>query len=88
MNHRREGDGRQKRKRDDPEYGLGTDGNDLFRFTRRGVEHPLNGPSNSMTEPPVDSGPRTDSGKATVTVVITVPDAGQTLEWWYIKYLS
>ena len=82
MNHRLEGDGRQKRKIYDAEYGPGIGGNDLSRFTRRRIEHPPDGTENNMTEAPVDSGQgRIDSGKATTTVVVTAPDASQNVEW-------
>jgi hypothetical protein len=78
MNHRREGDGRQKRKISDIDYGLGPAENDLFRLPRRPFEHP----QNRLTYASVVSGQRTkDPGKAMTPIVVTVPDTVKNLEW-------
>ena len=81
MNHRREGDARQKRKIDDPEYGPRTGENDLFRLIRRRLD-PQDKATKTMTDASVVSGQRTmDSDNATTTTVVTVPGADQNLEW-------
>ena len=82
MNHGREGDVRQKRKIDDPDYGPRTGEDDLFRLNRRRLKQPQDRATKTMTDVSVVSGQRTmDSGKPTTTIVVTVPDADQNLEW-------
>ena len=78
MNHRREGDGRQKRKIGDLDYAPRPAENDLLRLPRRPLEHP----QNRVTYASVVSGQRTkDPGKAMTPIVVTVPDTDRNLEW-------
>lgn len=81
MNHRREGESRQKRKIDDQDNGPNTGENDLLRGPRRRLENSLDKVSSPLMDVSVSGQRANDSGKATPPIVVTVPDAGQTLEW-------